>query len=510
MAGRKPDRPSKGPRKPHPHAQVPAGYDGEPGAVRPERGAEGAESKGFDSRAPRARSARTETSTVAQRPKPFRPGRGDDRGPRREDRPRGDFRGGPRRDDRPRSGPPRDDRPRGDFRGGPPRRDDRPRGGPPRRDERPRGDFRDRPRSDRPVPTPPPSAGARGGKPPVAPRPLPPGFHDAQTGEKTGGAPRPRSDARGGFRNDRGPRRNDRGPRRDDRGARSGGGFRDDRGGPRRDERDARDAKKKEGPVLFMRTRRWRPDPYAAPARLVVLHDDADVLAVDKPPGMNVAVENEAEGATSLQTLASEHLAEKGEGVALLGPRARLVHRIDKDTTGVVLFAKTPRAQAALGADWEAGRVEKVYWALVRGTPESDGAVIDKPIGRHRDRKALRAIDGLEPQDARTRYRVLERFGDRFALLEVRPLTGRTHQIRVHLKAIGNPLAVDALYGEEGAPPPVISRLTLHARYLTFTQPTKRRRVTVESPLPPDFAAALDALRGNSRVVTAGASSEEE
>jgi 23S rRNA pseudouridine1911/1915/1917 synthase len=243
-----------------------------------------------------------------------------------------------------------------------------------------------------------------------------------------------------------------------------------------------------------VRVKRHRPE-YDQP-RLVVLYEDADVLAVDKPAGINVALENEAEGETSMQSLASDYL-ELSTGVAPIGPRARLVHRIDKDTSGVVLFAKSPRAQSSLGGDWESGRIEKVYDALVRGTPEASAATIDKPLGRDRDRKALRAVGGMDPQDARTRYRTVESFRD-FTLLEVRPLTGRTHQIRVHLKSIDTPLALDPLYGmKDAAPPPEIRRLTLHARTLTFSSPSTRKRITVESPLPRDFVACLDALRGN-------------
>lgn len=257
-----------------------------------------------------------------------------------------------------------------------------------------------------------------------------------------------------------------------------------------------------------MRTRKpWR-DRDEPQSRLVVLYEDADVLAVDKPAGINVAQENEAEGVPSLQTMASTYLESRGEASALIGPRARLVHRIDKDTSGVTLFAKTPRAQSSLGGDWEAGKIDKVYEALVRGIPEAAAAVIDKPIGRDRVKKSLRAVDGLEAKDARTRYRVVESFGDRFSFVEVRPLTGRTHQIRVHLKSIGTPLAIDPLYGEEGPPPPVVRRLTLHARYITFSSPTKGKRITVESPLARDIAGSLAALRGGATSVAASADDE--
>ena len=120
--------------------------------------------------------------------------------------------------------------------------------------------------------------------------------------------------------------------------------------------------------------------------------------------------------------------------------------------------------------------------------------VIDRPLGRDRERKNRQAVEGLDAVPARSRWRMIESLGA-FSLLEVQPLTGRTHQIRVHLASIGFPLAIDPLYAEAGLPPPpVIARLTLHARSITFKD-ARGKPVTVESPIPADFAAALDRLR---------------
>ena len=235
-----------------------------------------------------------------------------------------------------------------------------------------------------------------------------------------------------------------------------------------------------------------------APSTLVVLYEDGDVLAVAKPAGVNVAQENETELVPALQTRAAEYLAEKNEGSALIGPRARLVHRIDRDTSGVVLFAKTPRAQSKLTRDWEAGNVVKTYLAIVRGVPEMTAGMISSPIGRDRAKRNLRAVDGLEPQEARTKFRVLERLaGGAWSLIEASPLTGRTHQIRVHLASIGAPLAIDPLYGAPGhvARPPEISRLTLHASTLEFPAPGDGKTRRAEAPLPDDFRRSLEALR---------------
>ncbi len=345
---------------------------------------------------------------------------------------------------------------------------------------------------------------SRGGMRPYSPR------REGGGGGGGGGSFKPRRDDRGGSfkprRDDRGgsfnprsdkPRRDDRPPRRDDRGDRPGPAFRD-RAWQKKPFSDRAGRPVDEGPVTHVRVRKPQ---FIAPIVDTVkpLYEDAEILALDKPAGMNVAIENEAIGFTSVQARASAYLEAKGEGSPLLGPRARLVHRLDKDTTGVVVFAKSPRAQSIVAKDWEGGRVEKVYVALVRGEPDvtSDSFhVIDSPIGRDPVRKDRRAVGGLDPQEARTRWRVKERLGA-FTLVEVRPITGRTHQIRVHLASIGLPLAIDPLYGTKDAPPPPeIKRLTLHAQAVTLRLPSGKTEKTIESPLPADLSACLTALRG--------------
>ena len=334
-----------------------------------------------------------------------------------------------------------------------------------------------------------------------APRPLPKGAPRA--GAPRAGAPRASAPRPGAPRSTTPHRGRPPAPRKPGGPRSVGGGSREgfrDRAWEKKPFVDRRLPPKQEGPVTHVRVRKPRFAPPVVES-VHVLYEDAEILAVDKPAGINVAIENEAAGFTSLQARASDYLEAKSEGSPLLGPRARLVHRIDKDTTGVVLFAKSPRAQSIIAKDWEAGRVEKVYLALSRGEPDvlsESFHVVDSPIGRHPDRKDRRAIGGLDPQEARTRWRVLERFGA-FTLVEVRPITGRTHQIRVHLASIGLPLAIDPLYGRAGAPPPPeIKRLTLHARSVTLRLPSGKGEKTIESPIPPDLAACLAALRAAS------------
>jgi 23S rRNA pseudouridine1911/1915/1917 synthase len=170
-------------------------------------------------------------------------------------------------------------------------------------------------------------------------------------------------------------------------------------------------------------------------------------------------------------------------GIAALGEedRAGIVHRLDKDTSGVILIAKTPAALESLRAQFQARTVRKRYLALVDGTPPTPEGMIDAPIGRDpRQRKRMAVVrDGRE---AVTQYRLLEEYTEH-SLLEVFPRTGRTHQIRVHLAFVGHPVVGDTVYGrrKQGT---ALKRHFLHAAAITFKQPHSGEPVTVESPLP--------------------------
>lgn len=226
--------------------------------------------------------------------------------------------------------------------------------------------------------------------------------------------------------------------------------------------------------------------PEAIPLRIV--YEDDDLLVVDKPPGLTV---HPAPGHAS-HTLVNALLAHCPDlsGVGGEG-RPGIVHRLDKDTSGLIIVAKNDASHAALARQLKDRRVEKTYLALVRGRVDPAEGVIDAPLGRHPvQRKKQAVIEGGRP--ARTRYRVLRAF-DGFSLLEVQPESGRTHQIRVHLASIGHPVAGDALYGR-GAALPSLRRQFLHAQRLAFRHPRTGDRLELEAPLAEDLQAVLTSL----------------
>ena len=219
-----------------------------------------------------------------------------------------------------------------------------------------------------------------------------------------------------------------------------------------------------------------------------ILYEDDDLLVVDKPAGLTV---HPAPGHPS-HTLVNALLALR-PNLSGIGGRQRpgIVHRLDKDTSGLMLVAKHDAAHHSLAAQLQARRVHKRYLAMVWGSPRPESGAVDAPIARHpADRKRMAVVEG--GRAAVTNYTVLERFPD-VSLVEARPVTGRTHQIRVHMASLGCPLLGDALYGR-GRPTP-IERHFLHAATLAFRQPTTGETIEVSSPLPPDLQSTLDAFR---------------
>lgn len=226
--------------------------------------------------------------------------------------------------------------------------------------------------------------------------------------------------------------------------------------------------------------------PRAEAIALDVLYEDDSVAVVNKPAGMVV---HPAYGHTS-GTLVNAILARWPEAaVPDAEDRAGIVHRLDKETSGVILVARTPAALEDLRRQFKARTVEKRYLALVEGVPETREGVIDAPIGRDpAQRKRMAVLHG--GREAVTEFRVVEPYDD-VALVEAYPKTGRTHQIRVHLAFIGHPVVGDTVYGRRKQRIK-LKRHFLHAAAITFRHPETGEPVTVEAPLPD---ALQDVLR---------------
>jgi len=220
-----------------------------------------------------------------------------------------------------------------------------------------------------------------------------------------------------------------------------------------------------------------------AMALSIVAEDDA-LLVVDKPAGLVVHPGSGNWDGTLLNALL--HHAPQLAGV----PRAGIVHRLDKDTSGLLVVAKTLTVQTALVRQLQARTVTREYLALAAGDIPGGGTV-DAPIGRHPTRRTTMAVVATG-KPARTHFAVLERFGVA-TLLRCRLETGRTHQIRVHLASLGHPLVGDPAYGRKGPVP--FSRQALHAARLALVHPLTGQSCAWESPLPPDFLELVSALR---------------
>ena len=223
----------------------------------------------------------------------------------------------------------------------------------------------------------------------------------------------------------------------------------------------------------------------SADVPFAIVYEDDDLLIVDKPAGVVVHPARGHRGATL-----SEALAGRAAGGDEPG-RAGIVHRLDKDTSGLLVVAKSDEAHRALQEAIRARELRREYLALVEGCPPARTGTIDAPIGRDRRVRTRRSTDTDEPREARTHFTLEQAFAD-YALLRVVLETGRTHQIRVHLEAIGHPVAGDPEYGTPGVLG--LERQFLHAARLAFTHPISGEPIDVSSPLPPDLAAALERL----------------
>lgn len=240
-----------------------------------------------------------------------------------------------------------------------------------------------------------------------------------------------------------------------------------------------------------------------ARATVPILYQDDQILVIDKQPGMLSAPERDGGGETILNLLTDELDPPPAQPL-------RLVHRLDRDTSGVMIIAKTREAQSHLTTQFMERTVNKTYLALVRGCPDVESGQIVAPIAEKKANQARVTINMTRGRSAVTNWSVVERFVG-FTLVRCKPQTGRQHQIRIHMQLAGMPLAVDELYGSnEGIylskikpgyrasttsdERPLIGRLTLHAESIDFTHPATGQRMRFEAPMPKDFRATLNQL----------------
>ena len=218
-----------------------------------------------------------------------------------------------------------------------------------------------------------------------------------------------------------------------------------------------------------------------------VVYQDSDMVVIDKPAGLAAHPGPGHPDRTLVNGLLALCPDIQGIGGEI---RPGIVHRLDKDTSGLMIAAKNERAHHNLSQQIKDRQVEKVYLALAEGVPSPESGVIEVPIGRDPRRRTRMAVtpDG---RDSRTGYRVLERAG-RFSLLELELYTGRTHQARVHLAWLGHPFLGDATYGRRST---LLPRHFLHAHRLAFAHPATGEPLRFQSPLPDDLVAALESAR---------------
>lgn len=239
---------------------------------------------------------------------------------------------------------------------------------------------------------------------------------------------------------------------------------------------------------------------------LDVLYEDDNLIAVNKPPGLLVTPDRWNPSIPTIQDMIREYIRREAGGGH---PNIRVVHRLDKDTSGVTLLAKNVKTQTYLSRQFEKGEVTKTYYAIVRGVMTKDEGIINFSLQESSKKPGTMTVNKKGKQSI-SLYKVVERFKNS-TLVEVHPLTGRTHQVRVHLMSIGYPLLFDPIYGEatplylsqfkkgykekEGKEKPFLSRLTLHAFRLSFREPEEGKTLVVEAPLPDDLSRSLKYFR---------------
>lgn len=229
-------------------------------------------------------------------------------------------------------------------------------------------------------------------------------------------------------------------------------------------------------------------DLAAAAIPLDVIYEDEQTLVLNKQPGLVVHPREGVEEPTLINAVRARYpeVADIDDS-----DRGGIVHRLDRDTSGVIALAKSEEAQSVLKDQWRARETEKTYLAVVEGRPVPAEGIIEAPLAADpQDPRRRAVVEG--GQSARSQYRVLEQYGDEAALVKVQIFTGRTHQIRVHMQAVGHPVVGDFLYGQTS---PRIARQALHAWRLGFTLASTGEWRIFEAPVPDDIRDAVDALR---------------
>ncbi len=229
-----------------------------------------------------------------------------------------------------------------------------------------------------------------------------------------------------------------------------------------------------------------------------IVFEDDQIIVIDKPAHLLVIPDRYNHSLPSLDRILKEELG-----------NVLVVHRIDRETSGVVVFAKTPEAHSALNSQFEARDVRKTYLAIVLGEPKENEGVIETPIAESQKHPGIMKVDIKHGKASKTNYKVVERF-DGFALVEVMPGTGRMHQIRIHLSSIGLPIMCDHVYGNgrpfflsevkpryysEGDEKPLLTRTGLHAESISFIHPSSKEPISFKAEMPKDMRSVINYLR---------------
>ncbi len=242
-----------------------------------------------------------------------------------------------------------------------------------------------------------------------------------------------------------------------------------------------------DAPETKVRTRKPLTEAQIALADSMVITQDRAAIVLNKPPGL----------ATQGGSGTYEHVDGLLDAFAPDGPRPRLVHRLDKDTSGVLLIARTPGSAAFFSKRFSGRTARKIYWALITGVPSIEDGLIELPLAKQPGTggEKMMVDESEHGQSARTRYRVIDRAGNRACWVELQPLTGRTHQLRVHMAAIGHPIVGDGKYGgpEAFLSGSISRKMHLHARRLIIEHPDGAP-LDVVAELPEHFAASMEQL----------------